>query len=274
MSQATSSPSDTKPRTASAAGARGTHTGRDGGGGPTNPSSLEMPPSSEAYVATIRRRDRGGANSDPDRERAAGTSWSRERASRSAGEQGRRERENKVSSVAANNFSVSGRRNPVPRYLVLSGGLVMAGFAVRYFWRQLAGLAGGLLILAAARRASIGREPPAKRRPKKDEVIRSTENDTLARVPQRDDTKVTHTAPPKEESSLGVKQADSVATPADITKVFTDSPSEMRRYWVDAGKECSFVVRGRTYMADKKKVRSVHPYGISPWLVGDMEPHP
>lgn len=108
----------------------------------------------------LRRRNQVGdmmATSSPSEEPPRG-SPNRSRAMTS--ESWQRRRESPVSSVISSKKKLS-RRSPAARYLVLSLVLMVGGLAVRYFWRQLAGLAGALLILSAASRWTGKREASA-----------------------------------------------------------------------------------------------------------------
>lgn len=133
---------------------------------------------------------------------------------------------------------------------------MIAGLAVRYLWRQLAGLAGGLLILAAARSTSSGKETSFKQ-PRRDRNVTQLipEDDGTSRVSPEDGTDTNIAATPEiSEIPARVDMAEDKQTSTDYRQAFADSPPEMRCYWVDSGPECEFLVRGLNYISDKKKV--------------------
>lgn len=138
-------------------------------------------------------------------------------------------------------------RNPLWRYALMSVVLVGIGLAVRYLWRQLAGLVGATLILS-----TVGRLPgrtPAKRS--------STSPGAAA---------VASAQPPAEEPRRepSSKQGGNAAEPTPGGggdgggrgggAGFADAPAELHQYWADGGPGCSFFVRGPKYLVDKKKV--------------------
>lgn len=192
------------------------------------------------------------------------------------------------------------KRNPVTRYLVLSVVLVTVGLAVRYLWRQLAGLAGALLILTAARRwtgnkgagttaLSKATTSSARRKPRQvrgtsgsdrpcspangaggtDAVADSTfgtdpESCEEVTVLEAAMTAATATANAAAAAAAAVAAAvvgDTPQTP-EWDGAFAGSPPELRKYWEDGGPECNFYVRGPNYMSDKRKV-SFRPVAYS-----------
>ena len=156
-------------------------------------------------------------------------------------------------------------RSASARYLLLSVVLVVVGLFLRYFWRHLAGLAGAMFILAAARRwtgvaGRAGRvylTPPlqkigrvaGKRKGQRDatgagsSTGRDSSGDLTASV----------TADP-----AGTASAEAVAGEGWRAEAFGGRPPGLPRYWEDGGPECRFNVRGPNYMSDRNKVSCVH----------------
>lgn len=151
------------------------------------------------------------------------------------------------------------------RYVLLSGVLVASGLAVRYLWRELAGLAGAVLILSTARHWSgddgsdegevspRGAVPPGGRG--KGKETRTQGRKSWAPSEGRE-TGV------DEGRSSGVGVGDATAEGGDgagrgVTG-FADAPAELRRYWEDGGPGCQFLVRGPKYLSDRKKVRVLY----------------
>ncbi|CAM9991559.1 unnamed protein product, partial [Hapterophycus canaliculatus] len=146
-------------------------------------------------------------------------------------------------------------RSPLERYLLLSFVLVTAGLAVRYLWRQLAGLVGAVLILSTARRwngessgageSSHDAVPPGRGTGKTRAQGRQSSLPPAGRDKEAD-----------EGRSSGVGEAtagDGDGTSRGVTG-FADAPAELRRYWEDGGPGCGFLVRGPKYLSDRKKV--------------------
>lgn len=138
-------------------------------------------------------------------------------------------------------------RNPVWRYALMSIILVGIGLAVRYLWRQLAGLVGAALILSTA-----GRWPGRI-------TARRSAPSSAAAPPGPKETRKTSPSQPGEEEAAGP------ALRGDKDgggRGFADAPAEMHQYWADAGPGCSFFVRGPKYVDDKKKVGHLVICGI------------
>lgn len=176
-------------------------------------------------------------------------------------------------SSAASTTS-AGRKNPLQRYLVLSGALVVSGLAIRYLWRQLAGLAGGLLILAAARRCTAGKADAdedsfstARRQKRRKSGQEPGPSSFVANASSSTTELVTNISLEGQAEALGVPRTAGVGAGLgaedrerrqhlDFGGAFADSSEELRQYWLDGGPQCPFSVRGANYMADKRKVRS------------------
>lgn len=171
-------------------------------------------------------------------------------------------------SSAGADIASTGRKNPLARYLILSGALIVSGLAVRYLWRQLAGLAGGLLILAAHRRAgtdkddnrpvgdSISMPRRSHERRKSDEIEGEQVSPSLAGV-SSPSVRVMETKTKPADDDLrrvGIEEGNGLAA---YGGAFADSLPELRQHWHDSGPECNFNVRGPNYMTDRKKVRHV-----------------
>lgn len=232
-------------------------------------------PSARPRAITVRRCDHGSSNKYDQRDRTEEGPIEQEvQRNRSGGgsscRSGRSRRETwsssgtqpppRLSTPANKSPMRSKSRGPLSRYLLLSTALIMAGLAIRYLWRQLAGLAGALLILAASRRSG-----------KEASKLRHKKNGTTTSSVLGTDTS------PATDSEMATLPADAVTRKGGEAEVevvngggpstgeeeapafggaFADSPDEMRRYWEDGGPECAFVVRGHNYMSDRKKVRN------------------
>ena len=152
-------------------------------------------------------------------------------------------------------------RSPAARYLLLSVVLIAIGLILRYFWRHLAGLAGAMLILAAARRwtGSTGSSAAAARA-------------ALLATSRQDSKKVSgkRTGGPREDSDIGGVSSELLASAKGGAVVgvgveAVDGEGEEEaffgpitvppQYWKDGGPDCRFNVRGQNYMSDKKKVK-------------------
>lgn len=203
--------------------------------GGTNPTTEEGS-SGSVFVEPSREAGRSsrGSSNNPNRDRTGGDNRRRHQ----------RQPSSTTQSTTATNSRVSSR-SPLERYMLLSAAVVLAGLVARYLWRQLAGLAGALLILASARRwTGKGGVSPArrgKRRKIEQQLTPPTDGDggEVRRDAQVD-------APVA--GGVGVGEWD---------RAFAGAPAQMRRYWEDGGAECQFFVRGSNYMSDRKKVQCV-----------------
>ncbi|CAM9296407.1 unnamed protein product, partial [Scytosiphon promiscuus] len=148
-------------------------------------------------------------------------------------------------------------RNPLSRYLLLSGVLVAAGLVVRYLWRQLAGLVGAVLILSTARHWS-GDSPSAGDAPHDDEPPRRGTGRTRKQSREPSAPAAGGDTGASEGRSSGVGAATGGGGAGDVVgrgvTGFAVAPAELRRYWEDGGPECQFLVRGPTYLSDRKKI--------------------
>lgn len=183
------------------------------------------------FVEPSTRREVGRGSSNPGRGIAGDTRRQHQRQERLS---------SSTQSIAAHKKRLTSR-NPLERYLILSAAVVLAGLTARYLWRQLAGLAGALLILASARRLR-GKDRGASA--------------TLGRTRR----KTEESAPPAVdgEARRGARVDTPVAGGVGVGEwggAFAGAPARLRRYWEDAGSECQFSVRGSNYMSDRKKVR-------------------
>lgn len=175
------------------------------------------------------------------------------------------------SSTAIDGTStITFRRNPLARYVLLSGALVMSGVAARYLWRQLAGLVGGVLILAVARRTSTdkgdrdsaeqGQDGVGARPPPSSLVDRnsSTRGEAAGVVVQGHDRRAEEVEAREEATGDGTcKTAFGDSDGRSETAfggAFAVSTPALREFWSDGGFDCPFQVRGLNYMVDRKKV--------------------
>lgn len=159
---------------------------------------------------------------------------------------------------AAARKSIRGR-SASARYLLLSVVLIALGLILRYFWRHLAGLAGAMFILAAARRwtgvaGSAGRAAFAP--PLQDSAIVSGKKVTGPRDSSGRGSTTTGSELPASVTPVGAgaAAAEAVAAEGGGVEAFGGCASGLPRYWEDGGPECRFNVRGPNYMSDKKKV--------------------
>lgn len=150
-------------------------------------------------------------------------------------------------------------KNPMVRYVMLTTVLIFMGFAVRYLWRQLAGLAGAWLILAAARHWSGERQ-----RDQQDSSVAHHCSPEYPRAKQRDESG-SNSKPLVASRDQSITAATRVVEAGEDHETrekgelewngaFADASSDLQRYWRDVGPDCRFVVRGMNYMSDKKKV--------------------
>lgn len=185
----------------------------------------------DGFVEPSTRREAGRGSSNPGRDNAGDTRRQHQRQERLS---------SSTQSIAAHKKRLASR-NPLERYLLLSAAVVLAGLTARYLWRQLAGLAGALLILASARRwrgeDRVASDTGGRKRRKTEELAQPAV-DGEARHGARVDTPVA--------GGVGV---------GEWGGAFAGAPARLRRYWEDAGSECQFSVRGSNYMSDRKKVR-------------------
>lgn len=150
-------------------------------------------------------------------------------------------------------------RSASARYLLLSVVLIALGLILRYFWRHLAGLAGAMFILAAARRwtgvaGNAGRAAFAP--PLQDSAIVSGKKVTGPRDSSGGGS-TTGSELPVSVTPVGAgaaEAAEAVAGEGGGVEAFGGCSSGLPRYWEDGGPECRFNVRGPNYMSDKKKV--------------------
>ena len=248
--------------------------------GPNAATQGLMPPQSQPQ--TLRRRDRSAVNtkasgSEPSRDRVGDAGMrsnggSTVRNTQSRRQQQRQQQQTTPVDSANSNAPPTNKlssRSPVVRYLILSLVLIALGLAVRYLWRQLAGLAGAWLILSVARRWTSEHqegEPDATllisgdTREKVCEEIGKYESSSAAVGEQSTLAAVLGAV---EETGVSAQEALEVYVDDAVNRAkmelewdgaFADAPTELRRYWEDAGPNCRFVVRGANYMSDKKKV--------------------
>lgn len=152
-------------------------------------------------------------------------------------------------------------RSASARYLLLSVVLVALGLIVRFFWRHLAGLAGAMFILAAARRwtdvaGRAGRAFLAPPLPNSGSVAgkrKGPRDSTGAGSGTGRDSSSELTASVTADPA-GTASAEAVAGEGGGVEAFGGRSPGLPRYWEDGGPECCFNVRGPNYMSDKKKV--------------------
>lgn len=175
------------------------------------------------------------------------------------------------SSTAIDGTSTTAsRRNPLARYVLLSGALVMSGVAARYLWRQLAGLVGGVLILAVARRASTDkgerdsveqRQDRVSARPPPSSLVdrnSSTEGKAADVVVQGHDRRAEDVEARKgatgDQTCMTALGDSDGGSETAFGGAFAVSSPALREFWRDGGSDCPFQVRGVNYMVDRKKV--------------------
>ncbi|CAN0343527.1 unnamed protein product [Ascophyllum nodosum] len=271
-------------RTNSSSASRHAHSGSEPRAesvqGPNAATQGLMPPQSQPQ--TLRRRDRSAVNtkasgSEPSRDRVGDAGMrsnggSTVRNTQSRRQQQRQQQQTTPVDSANSNAPPTKKlssRSPVVRYLILSLVLIALGLAVRYLWRQLAGLAGAWLILSVARRWTSEHqegEPDATllisgdTREKVCEEIGKYESSSAAVGEQSTLAAVLGAV---EETGVSAQEALEVYVDDAVNRAkmelewdgaFADAPTELRRYWEDAGPNCRFVVRGANYMSDKKKI--------------------
>lgn len=227
----------------------------------------------------LRRRDRSAANADvkeseSSREGPGGIGAGNTAISTARDSQPRPRQQQHIPSGDSASANTPGARklsskNPMVRYVVLTAVLIVMGFAVRYLWRQLAGLAGAWLILAAARHWSGEhqrgqQDASVARRRSPEDPKRMQNGSSKPSTASRDQSTTTATM----SSAVGREARDRRVIEADEDNAmqekgelewngaFADAPSGLRQYWKDVGADCCFVVRGVNYMSDKKKVCS------------------
>lgn len=217
----------------------------------------------------LRRRDRSAVNaeakeSESSRESGGGIGAGNTAISTARDSQPRRRQQQHIppgDATSANTLVARklSSKNPMVRYVVLTVVLILMGFAVRYLWRQLAGLAGAWLILATARHWSDERQrgqqdsSVAQRRSLEypGEKPRAESGGSSKPLPTSRDqstTAATRVVEAGEDNETREKGE------LEFNGAFADASSELHRYWRDVGPDCRFVVRGVNYMSDKKKV--------------------
>ncbi|CAM9698799.1 unnamed protein product, partial [Choristocarpus tenellus] len=134
------------------------------------------------------------------------------------------------------------------QYYLCASALALVGLLIRWLWRQLAGLGGAYLILVACRHAI---EKARERQGRTDGGMK--ESTAVGVEEKSQDGHTTKQSVTTKQTKLeGDKDYNTDRSSPE--EEFADPPSELRRYWIDSGPECTFKVRGLKYMENRIKV--------------------